>query len=583
MHLHTDPLARARALLGALYDDDIARQTFDTLRERLQRFADQHPQLASAPPPAERLTEDDVILIAYGGHIREPDTPPLRTLHTMLNGAFGQVVSGLHILPFYPYTSDDGFSVVDYTVVDPALGGWDDIAALGEDYRLMFDAVVNHISASSDWFQAFLRGEPGAEERFITLPPTTDVSLVTRPRTHPLLSRFETPTGPRWVWTTFSTDQIDLNFRSPDVLLTIIDVLLLYVHHGASLIRLDAIGYLWKELGTRCIHLPEAHAAVQLFRAALDAVAPGVLLITETNVPHADNISYFGDGTDEAQLVYQFPLAPLVLNAFASGESTHLNEWASSLAPPSEQTTFFNFLASHDGIGVVPATGILSQQEIDQLVLRTLARNGQVSYKTNSDGSQSPYELNITLFDALSAPNLNGDPHAVARFAAANAIMLALQGVPGIYLNSLIGAHNDHTGFSRTRHNRTLNREIWQRGALEEALANPHSHEHRIFAAISALIKARRSTPAFHPNAPQRVLNTGPWLFTLSRTAPGGESGVVCIHNLTPFDQPCSIPTADLPLTGTCTDLLTGESFPTAAGLTVALAPHQVRWLEIRG
>jgi sucrose phosphorylase len=236
--------------------------------------------------------------------------------------------------------------------------------------------------------------------------------MVTRPRTTPLLTRFETALGPRWVWTTFGPDQVDLNYRNPEVLLRMLEVMLSYVERGAHLLRMDAVAYLWKEVGTSCVHLPQTHQLVKLFRDVLDEVAPTVAIVTETNVPHRDNISYFGDGRDEAQMVYQFPLAPLVLDAFARGDASRLTAWASSLDSPSERTAFFNFLASHDGIGVVPARDLLSESEIAGLARRVLAHGGQVSDKANPDGSVSPYELNATFFDALSDPADGAEPWA---------------------------------------------------------------------------------------------------------------------------------------------------------------------------
>ena len=372
--------------LVALYGAKPGAAAHAQLTSTLAAFAQQHSDGGTAA--SERFTQNDVILITYGDQFRAPGQPPLRTLAELLNSTLRGVVSGVHILPFYPYTSDDGFSVID-TAVDPQLGSWTH-QPLCANYRLMFDAVINHISAQSAWFQAFLRGEPGAEARFITMDPATDLSQVTRPRTTPLLTPFETPSGTKHIWTTFSADQIDINYASPELLIEIIDVLLLYVEQGASLIRLDAIGYLWKEVGTRCIHLPQAHAVVQLFRAVLDVAAPDVQLITETNVPHADNISYFGDGSNEAQLVYQFPLAPLTLNAFHSGSARHLTRWAAELAPPGGTTAFFNFLASHDGIGVVPASGILSPVEVAELAARVEVHGGRSPSRTTPTAHRAP-------------------------------------------------------------------------------------------------------------------------------------------------------------------------------------------------
>jgi glycosidase len=577
--MNADPAQRMGDHLAALYGDEVGAATFVKLRELLDTFAARHPQAAAPRAPEQRLTEDDVILITYGDQLREPGRPPLQMLGAALDDLLDGAVSGVHILPFYPYTSDDGFSVVDYLAVDPALGAWEDVEALRGRYRLMFDAVVNHVSASSQWFQEFLAGAPGAWKRFHIVDPATDLSSVTRPRTTPLLTPFETPDGVRHVWTTFSADQIDLNFGSPELLLEMTGVLLEYVARGASLIRLDAIGYLWKEIGTRCIHLPEAHRVVQLWRAALDAVAPETLLITETNVPHADNISYFGDGANEAQLVYQFPLAPLVLHAFATGDATRLSRWARELAPPTASTAFFNFLASHDGIGVVPATGILSPAEVGALCAQVERHGGRVSYKNNPDGSQSPYELNCTWFDALTDPAA-GEPQqlAVDRFVCAQAIMLALQGVPGIYVHSMLGSPNDQAGFAHTGRARSLNREKWELGELRARIADPARREGAVLRRMIELLRARRAEPAFHPNAPQRVLNLGDGLFALERHGPDG-SPLLCLHNVAAAPQSARLnarPGARY------VDLLGGEAFTAAASgaLAVELGPYQALWLK---
>lgn len=571
----SDPRARIQTLLEAIYGQPVGAAVTPRLLAMLDDFVARHPP-APPRPPAERLTENDVILITYGDQVREPERPPLQTLGETLDTTFGGIVSGVHILPFFPYTSDDGFSVVDYRAVDPALGTWADIERLGQRYRLMFDAVVNHISASSAWFREFLAGAPGAEARFHIVDPSTDLRGVTRPRTTPLLTPFETPAGVRHVWTTFSADQIDLNFANPEVLLEMTDVLLAYVEHGASLIRLDAIGYLWKEPGTSCIHLPNTHRIVQLWRAALDVAAPDVLLITETNVPHADNISYFGDGSNEAQLVYQFPLAPLALHAFATGDATRLSGWARDLAPPSPTTAFFNFLASHDGIGVVPATGILSQAEVQDLCAQVERHGGRVSYKTNPDGSQSPYELNCTWFDALSDPSSGEGPElAIGRFLASQAIMLALQGVPGVYVHSLVGSPNYQQGLQATGRFRSLNREKWTRADLEARLADPRRREGTVLRRMAALIRARRNERAFHPNGPQRVLDAHPAVFALERRTPEGDATVLCMHNVSAAPQ--RVPASGI---GGARDLISGTRYPSGAK-EVELAPYQAAWLRL--
>jgi len=353
--------------------------------------------------PQPGWSEKDAILITYADQITQAGEAPLQTLHRFLQAHLRGVFSGVHILPFYPYTSDDGFSVVDFKQVKPGWGTWAHIRAIAQDFRLMVDLVCNHVSASSPWFQAFLQDDPRYKNYFIAVEAGTDLSKVFRPRALPLLTPFPSKSGEKLVWTTFSTDQVDLNFAHPEVLLEVLDALLFYVQQGARLIRLDAVGFIWKEPGTPCLHLQGAHRIVKLMRLALDAVAPQVVLITETNVPHQDNISYFGNGHDEAQMVYQFPLPPLVLHTFRTGDASKLAAWAAGLKPPSERTTFFNFLASHDGLGVVPAQGILEPQEVAALVQQALDHGGRVNYKDTPEGAV-PYELCLTLFDALNPP-----------------------------------------------------------------------------------------------------------------------------------------------------------------------------------
>ena len=570
-----------REKLEFVYGAEVGRKTFEQVNKLIEKYA-YLKELQPVLPPDQRVTEKDVLLITYGDQVQSGSGSHLQTLHGWLKNHLQGIINTVHILPFYPYTSDDGFSVVDYWQVDPALGIWPDVRALHADFRLMFDGVINHISASSQWFQGFLRGEAPYRDYFIVEDPATDLSQVTRPRALPLLTRFQTAEGEKYLWTTFSTDQIDLNFENPEVLLNIIELLLFYVSQGADLIRLDAIGYLWKEVGTSCIHLPQTHAVVQIFRAVLDECAPNTLLITETNVPHRDNISYFGDGQNEAQLVYQFPLVPLVLHTLQTGNARALQDWAAGLEKVSPTTTFFNFLASHDGIGVVPARSLLTEEEVNALVERTLKHGGQVSYKNNSDGSQSPYELNITYFDALSDPHntVEDAETKISRFIVSQAIMLALQGVPGIYFHSLLGSHNWQEGFARTGRNRTLNREKLQLADLEARLADPTSHTARVFRRYTDLLKLRIAQPAFHPNALQTIIKTGnPALFVISRLGDDNRQ-ILALHNVTDQPQKFSAPAYSTGTASSYTDLLSNTTYTTGGGeLAVELAPYQIAWL----
>jgi glucosylglycerate phosphorylase len=541
------------------------------------------------PVRAGELTERDSILIAYGDQVQRSNEKPLQTLGKFCKGHLKDVIGGIHILPFYPWTSDDGFSVMDYRQVDAALGTWEDISSMQNHFRLMFDGVINHISAHSAWFQGFLHGDSRYRDYFIVVNGSPDLSQVVRPRALPLLTAFNTSSGAKQVWTTFSDDQIDLNYQNPDVLLEILDVLLMYIERGAMFIRLDAIAYLWKEIGTPCIHLPQTHRIIQFLRAVMDIIAPYVQLITETNVPHADNIAYFGDGTNEAQLVYNFALPPLTLHAFHTGDARVLSAWASALTLPSDKTSFFNFLASHDGIGLNPVRGILTEQEIETLVHRTLEHGGLISCKQNSDGSQSPYEMNINYFDALSNPNNLLQPLFLAvetppgteyesldkqvdRFMAAQAIMLALIGVPGIYFHSLFGSRGWIEGVKQSKRNRTINREKCQVDNLQNELADENTLRSKVFTRYRRLLSARSSTPAFHPHGSQKILDYHPSVFTIERLSPDKKSRMVCLHNV-------SAKRVSFPANySTATDLFTGHSF---RATTITLEPYQILWVSL--
>lgn len=579
-------------LLTRLYGDEA-----ETVHTRLllilaaHRGSPPRPRAAGLP-----LAPADALLITYGDQLTrraaagQPAEPPLHTLAEFCAATLPGLVSGVHLLPFYPSSSDDGFSVVDYRAVDPALGGWDDVARFAPRYRLMFDAVINHLSAQSAWFRAFLSGDPAYDRDFISVTGDPDLSRVVRPRALPLLTPVTTATGPRRVWTTFSADQMDLNYQNPDVLLEIVDTLLFYVDQGADFLRLDAIAYLWKEIGTPCIHLPQTHALIQLLRAALDAVAPPVLLITETNVPHVDNISYFGDGTNEAQLVYNFALPPLTLHAFHTGRAEVLSAWAATLARPTDQVTFFNFLASHDGIGVNPARGLLPEAEIAALVARVQAHGGLVSYKHNADGSRSPYELNINYFDALSDPAAaEASQVAVDRFVAAHAVMLALAGVPGLYFHSLFGSRGWPEGVAATGRNRTINRQKLDVAALDAELAQPGHRRRLVFDRLAHLLRQRAAHAVFHPLGEQRVVAAGAAVFALLRVAPGGQSRALCLHNVSAASQPVRLDLAALGWPAAAArDLVdaqaySGENSPGSPALTLTLAPYQVAWLVPQG
>ncbi|MDD5766216.1 MAG: alpha-amylase family glycosyl hydrolase, partial [Candidatus Marinimicrobia bacterium] len=439
-----------QSTLAELYSEAIAQ----SLLTKIDRLVAEYPRKnETSSPPDERT----VALICYGDSFQSSGQAPLKVLNNFLNNYLGDTISTVHLLPFFPYSSDDGFSVIDYKAVNPVWGAWSDIDTIGEKFGLMFDAVVNHISVQSEWFSEYLNGNPEYADFFFETEPGTDLRAVTRARSHPLLTAFQRNGKTIHLWTTFSADQIDLNFRNPEVLLRMLDVLLFYAASSAKIIRLDAIGHAWKEPGTSCLNLRGAHFLVQIFRAVLDRVFPDVLLLTETNVPHAENICYFGDGWNEAQLIYQFPLAGLVAHSFQCGNAVKLTRWAQTLELNPDSCTYFNLLASHDGIGIRPLLGILDETEIAALVQRTQNHGGYISYKTAGEGASDPYEMNITLFDILAEPELD-EAANIRRFITAQAILLAMPGIPALYYHSLFGSSGDRPAVEKTGQKRAINR-----------------------------------------------------------------------------------------------------------------------------
>ena len=567
-----------------LYGEELAAIYTPRLISRLNTFQSRNPGLMLSPSE-DRFSEGDAILITYGDMVGKQDASALRTLAEFLQRHVGDAINALHILPFFPSSSDDGFSVIDYRQVDPALGDWTDIDYLNKFYKLAIDAVINHISAESAWYQAFLAGDPEYQEYFIQIHPDMDLSQVFRPRSLPVQTPVSKGSENIFVWTTFSEDQIDLNYKSPKLMLEIVDVLLFYIEHGARYIRLDAIAFVWKESGTSCVHLDKTHRIVQLMRKVFDWVAPYVSIISETNVPHKENISYFGDGSNEAQMVYNFPLPPLTLHAFYNGNAKVLSKWAETLFLPSQQTTFLNFLASHDGIGVTPLRGIIPIQAVTEMCQRVENLGGFVSYKMNPDGSRSPYELNINYLDALRDPgkSIEEDAYLARRFLATQAIMLALRGIPGIYFHSLFGSRNWEEGVEQTGRYRSINRQKIPVKELETELSQVTSIRHQIFQGYLKLLKVRTSRPAFHPTSEQKILFCHEAVFALQRYTLTGSNHVLCLHNVSDKLVQFRIDWSDLGDASKdhLTDTLSGIEIQINKGeLYIDLEPYAILWLE---
>ena len=520
--------------------------------------------------------QTDSLVIAYGDSVLADNEKPLQTLNRFLDKYMRSSISGVHILPFYPFTSDDGFSVLDYSSVNESLGDWDHINVIANNYSLMADLVVNHCSARSPWFENFKQGRDPGHNFFYTASPEDDLSAVVRPRTNDLLREVETATGTQHVWCTFSHDQVDLNFRNPEVLKQFVSIIKQYLDNGVRIFRLDAIAFLWKELGTNCLNLPQTHEMVRLFRTLIEQAQHDAIIITETNIPNRENLSYFGNA-DEAHCVYNFSLPPLLVNSLVTGSCAYLKQWMMSMPPARNGTAYFNFVASHDGIGLRPAEGLLSDTEINTLVATVQGFGGHVSWRALDDGGSKPYEINISLFDALQGTVSGTDNLGLQRFVCAHAIMLALEGIPAIYIHSLVGTRNDHQRVENSGHNRAINRHQWDYSQLAEKLADQHSTHHQVYNQLKQLLQIRRRQTAFHPNATQFTLHLGDQLFGFWRQSLDRQQSIFCISNISDQVQHLSLADINLIDNEQWQDLISGQTC--MANMQLPMQPYQTVWI----
>lgn len=537
------------------------------------------PRSSSRQVTEPMWDEKDTMLITYGNSLQNGTHPPLMLLHDFVDVHLKGKVNGVHVLPFFPWTSDDGFAVSDYNTVDSQLGSWDHLTRLSLDYRLMGDLVLNHISSSHKWFSQFLQDQEPGKDYFHVVDPSLDLSEVVRPRPHPLLRKVETPSGEKHVWCTFSHDQVDVNFENPDLLLEFIKIMRLHLDMGITTIRLDAVAFVWKTLGTNCIHLDETHEIVRLMRTLADFSREDVVLITETNVPNRENLSYFGN-RNEAHSVYNFPLPPLTLYALMFGDASVLNEWQVGMPAAPAGCFYFNFTASHDGIGVRPAEGFLDDEQLFAMIDTVENNGGAVSMRSMPDGSKRPYEMNIALYDAMrTTAKGEEDGYQSARFYCSQTMMMALEGIPAFYIHSLLATPNDHERVRRVGYNRAINRHQWDYTELEDLLEDPNSQQSRVLTELLRRIDIRTKQKAFHPNAAQTTLDLGSAFFAVARKSLDREQWVFAIHNVTDQEQSLNMDNLKMLESEDWVDLLSGSVVDDTRA-ELKLQPYQCVWLS---
>jgi len=580
---------------------EVERSDYQSLMERISPLVETlYPQedtealayrlIATSGIDADKFTmpashqshwdESDIMAITYGDSIQTLGEKPLKTLKNTLDSYLKDSVSMVHILPYYPYSSDGGFAVKDYDLINPDLGSWDEINEISEDYRIMADLVVNHCSSEHPWFESFCRGEPEYADFFVQALPTDDLSKVVRPRTSPLLRVTHTPEGEKYVWCTFSHDQIDLNFANPDVLVEVMRLIAFYIEQGASIFRLDAIGFLWKKMGTSCMHLPETHMAIQLMRALIECRLPNAIVITETNVPKKENLTYFGNA-NEAHMVYNFSLPPLLINAMLTGSAKHLKTWMMSMPPAQMGTCYLNFIASHDGVGVRPAEGLLDPEELQNMIYALQSFGARVSWRTGLNGEKHPYEINVALIDAFKGTESGVDGFQVERMLCAHAIAIALEGVPAIYVHSFFATENDYKGMEETDHNRDINRHKWDLSELAEKLDDESSLNAKVLSGLNRLIGIRKRQPAFHPNATQFTLHLPETLFGFWRQSLMRDQSIFVINNVTNRPQILNLAQLNLIDMDEWKELISGEEIQDLFG-EIVLRPYQTVWITNR-
>ncbi|MDX1574208.1 MAG: sugar phosphorylase [Methylophaga sp.] len=561
-------------IYGEIHDHDNLQQLTAELLELMGLSADQPLQAAQQ----NKWQAEDIAIISYGNSILKKDERPLQTLQRFARDFLQPYSNILHILPFFPYCSDDGFAVKDFLAVDPMLGDWQDIKSIAADCKLMADLVINHASTESQWFKNFIQGHGEGHDYFYTADISNDLQHVVRPRTSPLLRATDTQNGSKNVWCTFGHSQADLDFRNTQVLKTIIRIIRFYLDQGVRLFRLDAVAFVWKQPGTSCLNLAQTHEIVRLLRLLIENAQPDAIIITETNIPNRENLSYFGNG-NEAHWIYNFSLPPLLLNTLVTGDSSYLRQWLMSMPPAQQGTAYFNFIASHDGIGLRPAEGLLSDKEITTLINTMQGFGGEISWRAAANGIKKPYEINIALFDAMQGTIKGPDKWQIPRFLCAHGIMLALEGIPGIYLHSLLATGNDYQRVKKLGYPRAINRHQWQENDIRQQLAQSDSPHALVYRQLTTLIQLRRQQAAFHPNATQYTLQLGSALFGFWRQSQNRRQSIFCIFNITDRNQTLYISDLNLVATDSWRDLISGNllvDWPEK----LLLAPYQMLWLS---
>ena len=525
----------------------------------------------------ELWNEKDFFLITYADSIKKEKKISLKILNNFLK-KFCHEFNYIHVLPFFPFTSDDGFAVKDYTKIDEKHGKWSDLEKITSKFNVMIDLVINHCSAEHQLFRNFLNSKNPGLNFFITFDKIPkQLSKVTRPRSSSLLKKVKINKNEKYVWCTFSHDQVDFDFKNPDVLVYFLQIIKSYLDKNIKAVRLDAVAFLWKEVGTNCINLNQTHEIVRLFRFIIENFYNDVLLITETNIPSHENLKYFGNN-NEAHCIYNFTLAPLLINAIVSGNGFYLKKWSRSMPPAQENNSYLNFLSSHDGIGMRPIEGMLPKNEMDKYIKFLKVKGGGLLTYREEKKRKMIYEVNITLYDALKKTYFDDDDLALERLILAHSIMFAFEGIPAVYIQNLVCSQNDYEKVKLTKANRSINRKNWDYDNLESLIKQKNSINSIVYNNLKKIIILRKKQPAFHPNATQFTLQLNDSFFGLWRQSINRSQSIFCISNLTAKQKKLPLFDINLISTDIWFDILT-KKFIKNKKNELIFQPYQTMWI----
>ena len=523
------------SILNTIYKSNLDKKDIDYVKDQIIQIIKKFNKKNSKKKL--KISEQTSLVISYGDNVYANNTNSIKVFQNFFKKNLSKYFSAVHFLPFYPSSSDSGFAVKDHYKIEKKIGSWSDIKRISKFNHVMADIVINHSSARGLWFKNFLKKKRPGKDYFLTVNSKFDVSKVVRPRDHKLLKKIDIFKKSDYLWRTFSADQIDLNFKNPTVLLRFIKIMIHLVNNGVTIFRLDAIAYLWKKNGTNCINLKQTHEIVKLLRLITNLLNVETIIITETNLPEKENLSYFGKN-DEANWIYNFSLPPLLIHAFLFENSSYLNKWSENLPNTKFQNNYLNFIASHDGIGMRPTEGILNQKSLNNFLKRLKKNGSKFSYRKVQNKSRKVYEANITIFDALKKSD--SDPSGkfyLDRYIAAHAIMISFEGIPAVYFNSLFGKSNDEAKYVITGNNRDVNRYKWNYKNIKKKLSEKKSKQSIFYQNLVKLLEIRRKQKAFHPNAKRSNINLGSKLFCFKRISLDKKQSIISITNCSSVDQ----------------------------------------------